>query len=466
MVVGDFSHEKEVIIVGGGPGGYHAAIRAAQLGKEVAIIEKNAIGGICLNNGCISSKLFAEAAKRMRDAADLSSFGVTASSLSFDMSALQERKETIITNLTKGVKALLNKYHVEMIKGEATFLADNQIGVERGESFEKYQFEQAVIATGATYTRPDSVSMEHKRILDPSTLYKLKELPEHLIVYGSDYQAVEAASTFSALGSQVTFAYKDELPYDPAVTKELLRLMKKHKIKVIKETSLEECSPGDNDITVSFLSDSKEKTVTASHLYISCTQKPNTPSLRLDACGVNTDEYGFIPITPTTETNQPHIFAVGDVTPNSELAVESIKQGKVAGERMAGEKSEWDPYAIPQVTHAIRPIASVGLTAESARKEGFDVAVGNFSLSANGYAALTNKKEGVIKIISEKKTDVILGFQAIGEGSVEMISQAVQSLEMGARDEDITYPFYPHPSFNEAWLEAAESLKNKAVHRV
>ena len=136
---------------------------------------------------------------------------------------------------------------------------------------------------------------------------------------------------------------------------------------------------------MSFLSGSKENKVTASHIYISCAQVPNTPSLRLESCGVNTDEHGFIPITPTTETNQPHIFAVGDVTSYSELAVESIKQGKVAGEQMAGEKSEWDPYAIPQVTHAIRPIASVGLTEESARKEGFDVTVGDFSLSANGY---------------------------------------------------------------------------------
>ncbi|WP_240376822.1 dihydrolipoyl dehydrogenase family protein [Bacillus piscicola] len=465
MVVGDFAHEKDVIVIGGGPGGYHAAIRAAQLGKEVAVIEKEAIGGICLNNGCISSKLFAEAAKRMRDTADAQKFGIQQEPVTFDLPALQEQKASVIANLTTGVKTLLKKHNIEVIQGEATFLANNQIGVEHGEAFDKYQFEQAVIATGARYRRPTGFETESERILDPSTIYETTELPDELFVYGSDYQAVEVASTFSAFGSKVTWAFSEILPYDPAITKELIRLMKKHKIKVLKNTELRDITPQDNHLEIIVNAGEEEQVRTASHVFLSCKQQANTEAIRVEAAGIEVSDDGFIPITETAQTNQPHIYAVGDVTTHSFYAVEAIKQGKTAGERIAGENSEWDPYALPNITHSIRPIAFVGLTEEEAKQEGFDVLVGDLPLAGNGYATLMNKKEGIIKVISEKESDLILGVHAIGEGSIEMISQAVLALEMGARDEDLTYPYYPHPSLNEAWLEAAEALKDKAIHR-
>ncbi|MBB6451326.1 dihydrolipoamide dehydrogenase [Geomicrobium halophilum] len=465
MVVGDFAHEKEVLIIGGGPGGYHAAIRAAQLGKEVTLVEKQALGGICLNNGCISSKVFAEAAKRMRDAHDFPSFGMTFESFTFDINELQKHKATVINSLTKGVQALLKKHNVEVIQGTATFLSDNQVGVENGDSFEKYEFEQAVIATGSSYVRPKGFTLTHERILDPTSIYEQTECPDHLIVCGSDYQAIEVASSFSAFGTKITFALDGPLPYDETINKELIRLFKKSKIKILKDAALKKVSPYEKHLEATFRLGDQEQTITASHIYLPDERVANTKALRLEVCGIEVMNEGLITITETTQTNQPHIFAVGDVTAHGSLAVEAIKQGKVAGERIGGKKSVWDPWARPNVGYSIRPIATTGLTEEEALNEGYDIHIGEFPLASNGYASIINKKEGLFKIISEKETDVILGCHLIGEGSVAFISQAVQALEMGARMEDLTYPYYPHPSLNEAWLEASEALTGMAIHR-
>ncbi|AXF57027.1 dihydrolipoyl dehydrogenase family protein [Salicibibacter kimchii] len=466
MVVGDFAHEKDVIIIGGGPGGYHAAIRAAQLGQEVALIEKDMPGGVCIRNGCISSKLFAEAAKRLRDANDMPPYGINVPLPTFDLAELQQKKSALIKQLTGGVQSLLKKHRVEVIQGEAKFLSEDQIGIENGDSFEKYQFKQAVIATGSSYVRPDGFDMNHERILDPTSIYKQTDLPEHLIVFGSDYHAIEVASSYTAFGTEITLALDGPWSYDQDINKELTRLFKKNNVKVLKNSSLVNVSPFEEQVEATVFSGEKEQTITASHLFLSCNRVANTDALALDTGGIENIDGGFIPITATAQTNQPHIYAVGDVTSHGSLAVEAIKQGKVAAERIAGEKSEWDPWACPMVTHGIRPIATTGLTEEEAMKAGYDINVGTFPLRSNGYASITNKNEGLFKIISEKETDVILGFHSLGAGAVELISQAIQALEMGARIEDLSYPYYPHPSLNEAWLEASDDVFGIAVHRM
>ncbi|SDI15156.1 dihydrolipoyl dehydrogenase family protein [Alteribacillus bidgolensis] len=469
MVVGDFAHEIEVVVIGGGPGGYHAAIRAAQLGKEVAIIEQNKTGGMCLNDSCIPSKLFTEAAGRIQKAKEMEFFGIHVNGEpSIDLKALQARKEKVIGSLHQGVEALLKKYKIQRIQGTASFISDTEIGVERQDAFDKYKFEQAIIAAGASYKLPEEIPANNERIIFGASLYRLEEIPKHLIVYGSDYITLEAASVFASFGSKITIILdqeKRDFSFDVSINKELSRLLKKRKIKVYKEAKITDVNTLEQAVYVTVVTSKGETAIEASHLFTAGKQSANTNMLQLEACGVEKTEDGFIPITNTTQTSQSHIYAVGDVTASASLAVEAIKQGKVAGEQAAGKNSEWEPGLCPVVVHTVKPIAVVGLTEEEALQEGHDILISQFPLRANGYAALSNETEGLVKIISEKETEVILGYHAIGYGAAQMITAAVQVLEMGGRMEDVTYPYYPHPSINEAWLEAAEGLLGKAVHQ-
>ncbi|RSL33138.1 NAD(P)/FAD-dependent oxidoreductase [Salibacterium salarium] len=468
MVVGDFAHEREVVVIGGGPGGYHAAIRAAQLGKEVTIIENQKLGGVCLNESCVPSKLFANAAGKLDEARDMESFGIKGyEKVSFDINGLQERKNKVVHSLTQGVEALLKKNNIEKVQGTAFFISDTELGVENQDAFEKYKFEQVIIATGASFSAPENIPDNDDRILFGSSLYAMDETPEHLALYGSDYITLEAAAIFASFGSEITIILdqeKDSFSFDKTINKELLRLLKKRKIKVYKKTKMTDVTALKDGVHVTLISSNGELTIEASHLFVSSDKSANTSGLRLESCGVEVSANGFIPITNTTQTNKSHVYAVGDTTTSGSLAVEAIKQGKVAGEQAAGENSEWDPGLCPVVAHTVKPIAVVGLTEEEALQEGYNIRVSQFPLASNGYAALSNEKEGIVKVVSEKDTDVILGYHAIGCGSIEMISSAVQVLEMGGRIEDVIYPYYPHPSINEAWLEAAEGLLGKAVH--
>ncbi|WP_018924323.1 dihydrolipoyl dehydrogenase family protein [Salsuginibacillus kocurii] len=468
MVVGDFAHEKDILVIGGGPGGYHAAIRAAQLGKEVALIERKRIGGTCLNESCIPSKLFANAGATLQSAHKFETFGITgSSSLSLDLSKLQHQKSELIHALTQGVEALLKKHKIERVQGSASFISDSEIGVEEQERFEKYKFEKAIIATGAVYQPDTNLPSGEARVLTGADPYELEELPEHLVLYGSDYITLEIAASFSKFGTKVTLILdeeKESFPFDQTLNRELMRLLKKQQINVYKKTKLLHALPKDDMVEISLVSPKGETTLEASHFYAMAQPQPNTKSLRLEAASIETTSAGFIPITTTTQTNNPRIYAVGDVTASGGLAVEAIKQGKVAGEHAAGENSEWDPDICPVIAHTVKPLASVGLTEEEALHEGYEVSTNQFPLASNGYAGITADKDGMVKVISEKETDVLLGYHAIGTGSVELISTAIQALEMGGRIEDMIYPYYPHPSINEAWLEATEGLLGKAVH--
>ncbi|WP_096154438.1 MULTISPECIES: dihydrolipoyl dehydrogenase [Bacillus] len=469
MVVGELTQEREVVIIGGGPGGYHAAIRAAQLGKQVTIIEKNLLGGVCLNEGCIPSKVFTHAAGQLKSIPSLKNLGIDIPEPSFNILGLQQHKQQTMNQLRKGIEALCKSNSVEIIKGDAMFLASNKIGVENGHQYDTYKFEQAIIATGSKRLPKIENLLTSNRIVVGTDIYLLEEIPTELIVYGSDRTALEIAFTFSSFGSKVVLLMeegKSDFSFDSSINRELTRLLKKNKVKVYPSTTIIEAQPGSSSTHIVFNTNGKGEELFCSHLYVSTVAKPNLDDLGIERAGILLDENGlYIETNKQCQTNVNDIYAIGDVTKGEALAVKAIKQGKVAAETIAGKSSEVDLTFLPNVVHSVPPIATVGFTEEEAINKGYNVKTSQFPLASNGYATITNQKEGFVKIVSEEDTDLLLGVHMIGTGSVELISAGVLSLEMVGREEDLAFPLYPHPSFNESMLESIEDLTGMAIHK-
>ncbi|WP_257349338.1 dihydrolipoyl dehydrogenase [Pseudalkalibacillus decolorationis] len=466
MVVGEVIQERELIIVGGGPGGYNAAIRAAQLGIEVTLIEKGDLGGVCLSKGCIPSKLSAHTASKLSDWKHLQQIGIEAGEPSFNLEQHHKYMGQIVSSLQKGVESLCKANKVEVINGTGSFMTGNRIGVEVGDTFEMYKYEKVIIASGASSFIPEVFKVDSERTFSAQSIYGIQEIPEHLFIYGTDYIALEAATSFNALGSNVSIVMDDAgFGFDADIEKELGRVLKKSKIKVIKNSSVDSVEEKDGQVIVHLTKGEDEKlSLEGSHLLVSAGFTPNTKEIGIDALSIETDKDGFIVINENSETSVKGVYAVGDVTIGPSLAVKAIKQGKIAAEHCAGRNSELNLRYIPAIVHTSTPIATVGLTEAGAVEEGFSVTTGQFSMSGNGYAGITGNKEGIVKVIKDAETDLLLGVHMIGHGAVEMITSGVTAMEMAARDEDLMYGFYPHPSFNEGWLEALECLSGEAIH--
>ncbi|MFZ3578423.1 dihydrolipoyl dehydrogenase family protein [Virgibacillus sp. DJP39] len=467
MVVGEFSEKRDVIIIGGGPGGYNAAIRASQLGRSVTLIEKDLLGGVCLNQGCIPSKVFTHAAKQLASLPAMNSMGImTGGEPTVDFEELMTYKDKTISQLRSGVESLCKANKIELIKGEANFTAVNKIGVANGHQFDVYEFEYVIIATGSSSIIPDGISPFHERILYPETIYQLTEIPTSLVVYGSDYISLEVAFSFNKLGSDVSIVLDDcdDFPLDGSINRELKRILKKEKIKVYRGYKLESVKPTTYELTVNLNNDEESKSIEVSHVYISTKSQANISDLGAERIGIKVTNDGFIETDETMETSLKTIFAVGDVTGGSTSAVKAIKQGKVAAETIGGMKSETDFTFIPTVVHSTPPIATVGLTENEAKEAGYSIKVSQTALSGNSYAMISGEKSGIVSVIKDSETDLLLGIHIIGAGAVELISTGVTALEMVAREEDLRFPSYPHPSMNEGFVEAIDGLSDMAIH--
>jgi dihydrolipoamide dehydrogenase len=467
MVVGEISQERNLIVIGGGPGGYSAAIRGAQLGLSVTLIEQADMGGVCLNEGCIPSKIFTHAAAKRSETAHLQDLGIGRSDNQFDIKRLLSYKTKVINQLRSGVESLCKENKIEIISGKVTFLGVDRIGVENGHQFDIFEFEQVIIATGSSTIMPYEMKGQGERILLPHELFKVEEIPEHLIVRGQDYIALEVASSFAALGAQVSIVTfdKEEFPFDESINKELNRLFKKRKMKVYKELEFISTMETGDGVALTFLTDKNvEETIHGSHLFVSGTRKPNLDTLGISRFGIEQTSEGFIKVNGNMQSSIPSIYAIGDVTEGPLVAVKAIKQGKAAVASIAGEQTEVDLTFMPIVAQTIPPVVSVGLTEQRARDFGLNVRVNQFALGGNGYATITGNKDGFIKVISDATTEIIQGIHMIGEGAVEMSGSFVQLLEMAAKEEDIKFPHYAHPGFNEGLLEAVEGLIGQAIH--
>jgi dihydrolipoamide dehydrogenase len=465
VVVGELAHERDLVIIGGGPGGYHAAIRATQLGRKVTLIEKSQLGGVCLNEGCIPSKVITHAASRFQLLYDSEEMGFEGSGVRFNFQKLKSYQSHVVNHLKNGVQSLISANKIELIKGSAYFLSTDRIGVESDDHYEVFRFQHAIIATGSEFLDIPGLSFDGERIFHSRMLLDISDIPKHLLIYGHNDTALEMASSFHAFGSEVTILQDHEnFGFDSSLEKEVTRLLKKKKIQLVKNARLMAAEYEENELHVVLDVKGERVSLTGSHLLVATTGLPNTKDLGLKNIGISVTEQGYVTTNRQCQTNVPTIYAIGDVTEGPALAVKAISQGKVAAEAICGIKSEFDSFFLPKIVHFHPPIASVGMTEEEARAQGYEVKVGQFPLASNGYATLSGKKDGFVKVVSDAKNEVILGFHMIGEGSIELVSSGIISLEMAAREEDLKFPFYPHPSINEALLEAVEQLNHQAIH--
>ncbi len=467
MVVGELAHERDLIIIGGGPGGYHAAIRAAQLGQSVTLIEKEKLGGICLNKGCIPSKIFTNVAEKLLEMKGFGDIGIESQEVTLNFSKLQNHKNKTIESLRAGVEALCKTNNVEIIIGTASFLSTDRIGVENGEQYDVYRFQHAIIAAGGIPSIPNNVHIDHERILNPWSVTTLNSIPEQLLIYGNDYIALEMAFAFHAFRSRITLILEEEdFKFDQSINRELKRILKKKGLKVISGSRIRKADLEGENVKILLENQHGTEELVGTHLFVSSTIIPNIATLGLQRIGIEMTDTGFIKVDKHCRTSIHNIYAIGDITEGPSLAVKAIKQGKTAAEAIAGIPTEVDLRFIPIIAQTTPPIATVGLTEQAAVELGFDVQIGQIPLSSNGFAAIHGKKEGIIKVIFDKESYRLLGMHMIGHGAIELISSGILSLEMISRDEDLRFPFYPHPSMNESLLEAVEAINNQAIHLI
>jgi dihydrolipoamide dehydrogenase len=470
MVVGSVSRGCQAVVVGAGPGGYVAALRLAQLGKDVILVEKQPrLGGVCLNVGCIPSKALIHAADLAHELRNGEKVGLRVDGVAVDMPKLIEWKDGIVDRLTGGVEFLCSKNGVEVIHGGARFLSDRSLQVSGDDGQLEIDFEQAVIATGSAAMELPGLPFDGKRVIGSTQALSLQEVPERLVVVGAGYIGLELGLVYSKLGSEVTIVefLPEILPgLDRDAAKVLQRQLKKLKIKLLLKHRAEAFDDDADASLVVIGPDEKELRIPADLVMMSVGRLPRSTELGLEDIGVDTDENGFVVVNDRQQTSVPGIYAIGDVTGGMLLAHKAYQEAKVAAEVIAGEPAAFDNVAIPAVIYTDPEVAWTGLGEEQAREQGYEVVTGTFQFKASGRAMTLDATDGFVKVIADASTQQLLGVVAVGRGVSELMGEATLALEMGAFLEDVGLTIHAHPTMSEALQEAVEAALGRAVHQV
>ena len=466
MVVGDFALDLDLVVIGSGPGGYVAAIRAAQLGKKVAIIERDAIGGACLNVGCIPSKVLIHAAHHYVDIKS-EKFGVVAKDVVFDLEKTQKWKdEEVISKLTKGVESLLKKNKVQIIRGSAFFNDPHHLRVVIGDEAQSYQFKEAIIATGS---RPLEISgFPFKgRVLDSTGALKLKIQPKHFVVIGGGYIGCQMASVFANVGSKVTIIEAADnllMGFEDDMVELVKRQFSSKNVDIITKAKAKVAIETENSVQVTYTKDGEEKSIEADIVMVSVGRIPNTDDLGLQMAGVEVNERGFIKVDEQGRTSQSHIFAIGDVTLGAALAHKASYEAKIAAGALVGHNVKIDYIAMPAVCSADPELAIVGLSKKQAEAEGIEVVVSVFPFEASGTALSHGDTEGFVRIIMEKQTGLIIGGQVAGFGAGSIIAELALAIETRMNIEDVALTIHAHPTMSEVVLDGADLALGLPIH--
>jgi dihydrolipoamide dehydrogenase len=468
MVVGETRIEVDLLVLGAGPGGYVAAIRAAQLGKSVTVVDKGPIGGVCLNVGCIPSKALISAAHQYETVSHAGEIGISVEGVKVDFAKIQEWKSGIVNKLTGGVNSLFKGNKVQFVSGEAFFTEADEVRVVSGYEGARYKFKDCIIATGSRPFELKSLPFG-KRILSSTEALALTELPKSMIVVGGGYIGIELGQAFAKFGTQLTVLEggKVILPgFEEEATKLVARNLKKLNVDIVTEALAQSAVQTDQDVTITYTVNGEEKQATAEYVLVTVGRKPNTDDLGLDVIKLKTDERGLIPVNEQGQTEVPHIYAIGDVVPGLSLAHKASYEGKVAAEAIAGHPSAVDYTTIPAVVFSDPEIAGVGLTEAQAKADGIDVIVGKFPYAGNGRALSMNAGEGFVKLIAEKSTGVVLGGIIAGGEASNLIAEIGLAIEMGTTLEDIALTIHAHPTLGEIVMETAEVALGQAIHQM
>lgn len=466
MVVGEFTEDVDLLILGGGPGGYVAAIRAAQLGKSVTVVDKAELGGVCLNRGCIPSKALISAAHHYEAAKESPFPGIATTVTGLDFGKVQVWKQSVVDKMTGGVKTLLKGNKVNVVQGEAFFTGSNEVRIATEYEGKRYRFQDCIIATGSRPIQLRSLPYG-KRVLSSTEALTLPEVPKHLVVVGGGYIGIELGQVYAKFGAKITVIEGTDsiLPtFDPQLTRLVSRNLKKYGVDVYTSALAQSVEEHEDGITLNFKVKDEEKSVTADYILVTVGRQPNTDELGLEAAGVKVSDKGLIEVDAQCRTCVPHIFAIGDVVPGLALAHKASYEGKVAAEVIAGKSAAVDYRCIPAVIFSDPEIASVGLSEAEAKEQYGELSLGRFPYAANGRATALNATDGYVKLVAEKSSGVLVGAQVIGAEASDLIAELTLAVEMGATLEDIALTIHAHPTLGELVMEAAEVGLGTPVH--
>jgi len=465
----DHSYDYDVLIIGAGPGGYVAAIRAAQLGLKTACVEsRETLGGTCLNVGCIPSKALLHGSELFEEAAGghFATWGITATP-TLDLGKMMAEKTKAVGELTGGIEFLFKKNKVTWLKGHASFEDAHTVSV----AGEKVTAKDIVIATGSSVTPLPGVPVDNagKRIVDSTGALDLDEVPEHLVVIGGGVIGLELGSVWRRLGAKVTvIEFLDQLlpGMDGEVRKEAQKIFKKQGMAMMLGHKVTGAQVDGKTVTLTVepAAGGEAKTVTASHVLVAIGRRANTDGLALDKAGLSVNNRGQIEIDHDFRTSVDGIWAIGDVVPGPMLAHKAEDEGIAVAENIAGLTGIVNHDVIPSVVYTAPEIAGVGITEEQAKEKGLAVKVGKFPMMANSRAKANRDTDGFVKVIADAATDRVVGVWMINSLAGTMIAQAAQAMEFGATSEDIAYTCHAHPTHAEAFKEAAMAVTGKPIH--
>jgi len=454
----------DLMVIGGGPAGYVAAIRAAQLGLQTAVLEREHLGGTCLNVGCIPTKTLFQSAEVANTIRDSGKYGIQSALSGVDFSAVIQRKNGVVKQLVNGVGYLLKKNKVDVILGEAKLLSAKQ--VKDTKSGRVYQTKNILIATGSSNAVPPIPGLKGERVIDSTDLLSLQDMPKSLAVIGGGVIGCEFASILNAFGCQVTVI--EMLPHllgnmDSALAEATAKQFAKEHIRVELGAKVKSVGDQGGQKVVTYEKNGAEGTVTAEYVLVSTGRKANSAGLGCEELGIRMDR-GFIQVDSHMRTSVSGIYAAGDITGQGMLAHTAFEGGTVAVENIAGGNRELNLNAVPKVVFVDNEVASVGMTEEEARAAGYDVLVGNFNLVGNGKSLAMGKNEGFVKIVSEKKDHAILGMHMEGPCAAELVTVGTQLIASELLLEDVECTIYPHPAVAEAIREACLDALGRAIH--
>ncbi len=463
-------NDFDLVVIGSGPGGYVASIRAAQLGMKVACIEKEStLGGTCLNIGCIPSKALLNSSEKFIEISNhVEEHGIKTNKVDLDLAKLMQRKEKIVKKLTTGISFLFKKNKITHIPGKATFVDKNTIVVKNSKQEINISAKNFIIATGSSSIEIPNITVDEKQIVTSTGALSLNKVPKTLLVIGGGYIGLEMGSVWSRLGSKVTVVESlDRIvpTMDDEVAKEFMTSLQKQglEFKLSHKVISTKVNKKDVEVIIQY-SDKKEVKIKYEIVLMSVGRKPNTSELNLEKIGVKLTKNSSIQIDNDFKTSVDGIYAIGDVVPGPMLAHKAEEEGIACVEIIKGQKPHVNYDAIPAIVYTNPEIASVGKTEEQLKESNIDYKVGKFPFMANGRALTTSSPEGFVKILVDKKTDSILGAHIIGHDAGQLIAEIVTAMEFGGSSEDIARICHAHPTTSEAVKEAALNVDGRAIH--
>ena len=453
--------ETQVVVLGAGPGGYSAAFRAADLGKQVVLIERYPdLGGVCLNVGCIPSKALLHTAEVINEVAELKVMGVDYPEPKVDLAAMRTGKDKVVKRLTGGLTALAKQRKVQVVQGVGTFQTDHQIQVQGADGETTLvTFDHCIIAAGSRPVQIPSFPNDDPRLIDSTGALALSDIPGKLLIIGGGIIGLEMATVYATLGSQVDIVELQPglMPgCDRDLVKPLQKRLQAQVNQIWLNTKVDGITAEDDGLHVNFAGDKAPEPQVYDRVLVSVGRIPNGKQIQADAAGVAVDERGYIAVDQHMRTNVPHIYAIGDIVGNPMLAHKAVHEGHVAAEMIAELPSLFDPMTIPSVAYTDPEVAWMGLTETEAKEQGIAIEKGVFPWAASGRALGIHRSEGLTKLIFDPETKRLLGAGIVGRNAGELIGETVLGLEMGADAEDIGLTIHPHPTLNESIGMAAE----------